>query len=425
VAVNASDRVAERVLARCDKIAACSETPGAITRRYGTPALAAAMNLVAEWMRDAGLAVRRDGIGNLIGRLPAANGSPSAPVLVLGSHVDSVPNGGRYDGPLGVLLALEVVAALQLPPPFAIEVVAFADEEGARFHTTYLGSRAYAGSFDPALLDRTDVDGISLREACAGFGGDPAALDAGIPPPTNLLGYLEVHIEQGPALERLQAPLGIVTAIAGQTRVAVTLSGEAGHAGTGAMDMRRDALAAAAELVLEAERLARETPDLLATVGQLVVFPGASNVIPGAVQLSLDVRSPDDATRAAGLVLLHDACKSAAGKRSVRVDWRLVQENAATAMDQALSDALADALRRAGLSVHRLPSGAGHDAVVMSAICPTAMLFVRCRGGISHHPDESVAKTDVALAATVLESTIQAFVDAASAATRIIATGDA
>lgn len=405
-------RAADRVLRRCDAVAACTESPGEITRRYGTPALTAAMDLVAGWMREAGLATRRDAIGNLIGRFDAAG--TGVPPLVLGSHLDSVPNGGRYDGPLGVLLAIEAVqhiARTGVPLPVPVEVVAFADEEGSRFHTTYLGSRAYAGAFDPALLDRTDADGVSLGTACTAFGGDTALLATGVHHSPALFGYLEVHIEQGPALEALDAPLAVVTAIAGQTRVAARIVGEAGHAGTVAMPLRKDALSAAAEIVLAAERRARSTPGLLATVGQLAVAPGASNVVPGEARLTIDVRSPDDDVRASAVAALHDDLATICATRNLAFEWEIVQENPAVPMDAALGDRLAAAVAASGFPVHRLPSGAGHDAVVMAGACPCAMLFVRCAGGVSHHPAEAVSAGDVAAAFTVLTAFLGASAD--------------
>ncbi len=393
---------AERILNRCEAIAACTEIPGEITRRYGSPALAAAMDRVAGWMADAGLVTRRDAIGNLIGHYDPDG--MCGPALVIGSHLDSVPNGGRYDGPLGVLLGIEVLDRLApdgVRLPFPVEVVAFADEEGARFHTTYLGSRAYAGTFDPHLLARTDADGVSLADACAAYGGDPGVLAAPGSRPA-LLGYVEAHIEQGPMLEALDAPLAVVTAISGQSRIAVRIVGEAGHAGTVAMLLRKDALAAAAELVLAAERIARATPGLLATVGQLMVAPGASNVVPGDVRLTIDVRSPDDALRQSAVATLRDELAARCAARGLAHDWEIVQENAAVPMDGDLSARLARAVGKCGLPVHRLPSGAGHDAVVMAGVCPVAMLFVRCAGGISHHPAERVSAGDVSATLSVL-----------------------
>ena len=407
---------AARVMARCDRLAACTEEPGTITRSYGSPALGEAMALVEGWMREAGLETRRDAVGNLLGRLPAAD--PDAPVLVLGSHLDSVRDAGRYDGPLGVLTAVEAVgrvAASGRRRATALEVAAFADEEGLRFQTAYLGSRGYAGSFDPSHLDLVDAAGVSLREACSAAGGDPEALSSGAPPPTDLAGYVEVHIEQGPALERLGAPLAVVSAIAGQSRIGVTFTGEAGHAGTVAMDLRRDALLGAAELALAAEALAFGLPELVATVGELVVSPGASNVIPGGVRLSLDVRSPADRTRETAVATLHRRARAIAAQRGLDLSWRAGHGNPAVPMDPALSTRLADAVAAAGFPVHHLPSGAGHDAVVLAAVCPVAMLFVRCKGGISHNPAEAVAEADVAAALAVVDRFLAAELSAPAA----------
>ncbi|HEX5500962.1 MAG TPA: hydantoinase/carbamoylase family amidase, partial [Thermomicrobiales bacterium] len=266
---DAMERAAQ-VMARCDALAACSEQSDGITRPYGTPALRTAQDLVAGWMADAGMTTRHDAIGNLIGRY-GGSGS-DAPTLLFGSHLDSVADAGRYDGPLGVLTALAAVELLHAAGrrlPCAIEILAFADEEGLRFHTAYLGSRAWAGAFDAALFARADENGVTLAEAARQFGGDPDALTRGTGPGARLLGYVEAHIEQGPTLEALGLPVGVVSAIAGQSRVAVTFMGMAGHAGTVAMPLRRDALPAAAEFILAVEALARETDGLVATVGQI------------------------------------------------------------------------------------------------------------------------------------------------------------
>ncbi|MBA3416313.1 MAG: hydantoinase/carbamoylase family amidase, partial [Chloroflexia bacterium] len=285
----------------------------------------------------------------------------------------------------------------------ALEVAVFADEEGLRFQTAYLGSSGYAGSFDPSHLDLVDDVGVSLRAACTAAGGDPDQLQAGVPRPTGLVGYVEVHIEQGPALERLGAPLAVVSAIAGQSRIAVTFTGEAGHAGTVAMLSRHDALLGAAELALAAEALALGLPDLVATVGELDISPGASNVIPGEARLSLDVRSPADRSRETTVATLHRRARAIAGQRGLELSWRVGHGNPATSMDGTLSAQLAAAVAAAGFPVHHLPSGAGHDAVVLAAVCPVAMLFVRCTGGISHNPAEAVVAEDVAAALAVLD----------------------
>jgi len=398
-----------RVMERCEALAVHSEEQGRLTRRFATPALGAAVDEVAAWMRAAGMSVRRDNVGNLIGRYEAAttiDGEPTqARTLLLGSHLDSVRDAGRYDGPLGVLVALAVIEGLHAQArrlPLAIEVVAFADEEGLRYGTSYLGSKALAGAFDPTLLQRVDDDGVRMDEAIRAAGGDPAAIPADARSRDDLVGYCEAHIEQGPVLEAEGLPVGVVSAIAGQSRVTVTFEGTAGHAGTVPMALRRDALCAAAEFALAVEALTRETPGLVATVGQLAVEPGASNVIPGRAVLSLDVRHQDDATRLRSRDQLRATVGRIAVDRRVVGQWDVVQEDNATPCDPALSGALDRAVASLGLPVRHLPSGAGHDAVVLAALCPMAMLFVRCRGGISHHPAESVTVEDVAVAVEAL-----------------------
>jgi hydantoinase/carbamoylase family amidase len=396
-------------MARCDELAAYTEEPGRITRPYGTPALAAARDVIAQWMRDAGLNVRTDAVGNVRGRGQCSE--PAAPALLLGSHLDSVRDAGRYDGPLGILVALEAVDHLRhrpQPVPFPVEVIAFADEEGLRFQTTYLGSCALAGSFDAAFLDLVDDNGVSLREAMEAFGGEPDALAATALHAGAAMAYLEVHIEQGPYLESVDAPVGVVTAISGQSRILAAFSGEAGHAGTVAMHLRRDSLPAAAEIVLATENLARHSSGLRATVGTIEVTPGASNVIPGQVRFSIDVRHPVDAVRTDAVSALERQVREVAASRSLGAEWRIARDHSAVLCDASLTTRLAVAVAAAGLPVERLPSGAGHDAVVMSEVVPVGMLFVRCAGGISHHPAESVASSDVAAAIDVLDR----FVDA-------------
>ncbi|MCW3065667.1 MAG: allantoate amidohydrolase [Solirubrobacterales bacterium] len=373
--------LATTVLARCDELAGLTEEPGRLTRRYATPALRAAGDAVGGWMREAGMTVRRDAVGNVIGR---REGGPRT--LLLGSHLDTVVDAGRYDGALGVLVALAAVErAADLP--YAVEVYGFADEEGVRFGTAYLGSGAVVGA--PLPLERVDADGVRLADVLR---TDP--VDARRDP-AGLIGYVEVHIEQGPALEEAGAPLGVVTAIAGQTRSTVAFHGRAGHAGTVPMDLRHDALAGAAEWVGTVEAAGAEEAGLLATVGELTVEPGASNVIPGRVNASLDVRHAEDRARRAANERLRARAEEIADARGLRLQWQTVLDTVAVACDPTLSDLLA---RAAGPDVPRLASGAGHDAVMMSRIAPAAMLFVRCAGGISHHPAESVAHDDVAAA---------------------------
>ena len=389
-------------MARCDRLAEFSEDPGRLTRTYGTPALRAAQSEVAGWMTAAGMTVRRDAIGNLIGRWDGADAT--AATLLLGSHLDSVPDAGRYDGPLGILVAISAIEAVRTDItclPFRVEVIAFADEEGSRFHTTFLGSRALVGTLAAGDLDRTDVAGTTLREAIRAFGGDPDNL-LSCKRPNRARAYVEVHIEQGPVLEELNRPVGVVAGIAGQSRIAVTFTGQANHAGTVPMHARRDALAGASEFVLTVERLGRETPGLVATVGTMVVSPGASNVIPGRAVVSLDIRHADNRTRADAVEAAKQSASLLAAGRNLELVWETVLEVPAVVCDGRLIEALSAAARAEGVNAPHLTSGAGHDAIPMAAIAPVGMLFVRCAGGISHHPDESVMELDVQVAIDTL-----------------------
>ena len=392
------------VLACCAMLGEVSEEPDGLTRRVATPALARAAEIVAGWMEQAGMTTRRDAVGNVVGRY----GAGERP-LVLGSHLDTVPNAGTFDGPLGIVAAVAVVERLAAggpQPSCPVEVVAFVDEEGTRFGTSYLGSAAYTGALDPAWLDQVDADGITLRDAIRASGGDPdLALEAS---PPELLGYLEVHIEQGPVLEREGLPVGVVTAIAGQTRARIVLTGEAGHAGTLPMDARHDALAAAAEAVLAVERHGRAEPGLVATVGALSLSPNVGNVVPGEVRMLLDMRHADDGVRRRTAEEVRADVEGIAAARGVDADWTTRYETPAAVLDATLRGRLAAAVRELGLPVRELVSGAGHDAVVLSRICPAAMLFVRCAEGISHDPRESVSEEDVAVALDVLERAVRA-----------------
>jgi allantoate deiminase len=387
------------VLARAAALGEISEEPGRLTRRFATPAMTRAADLVTGWMEDAGLAVRRDAVGNVIGRTRG-----DGPPFVLGSHLDTVPNAGRYDGPLGILSALAVVerlAAGGTRPSVPVEVVAFADEEGTRFGTSYLGSAAYTGAFEREWLDLVDAEGITLADAMRSACGDPgAAVGSRVP---QLAGYLEVHIEQGPVLERDGIPVGVVTAIAGQSRVRVVIRGEAGHAGTVPMAARRDALAASAEVVLAVERIARCTEDLVATVGALSLSPGVGNVVPGEARMLLDVRHAADTVRARAVDTIRADVEQIASARGVDAAWTTRYETAAVELTPEIRRQLEGAIESAGYPVRRLVSGAGHDAVALSRIGPAAMLFVRCAGGISHDPRESVEEADVAAALDVVE----------------------
>jgi allantoate deiminase len=390
-------------LGRCRELAAVSEEERRLTRRFATPAMAQVNALVGRWMAEAGLDVRVDAAGNLVGHLPGTD--PDAGTLLLGSHLDTVRDAGAFDGPLGVLAAVACVERLradEMQLPFSLDVLGFSDEEGLRFGTAYLGSRAVAGSFDPELLALVDDDGVSVGEALRAFGGAPDDVAGASRHGERLLGYCELHIEQGPVLEERDVPVGVVDAIAGATRVELEFTGQAGHAGTVPMAARHDALCAAAEWVVAVEAAARREPGLVATVGRLEALPGAPNVVPGAAVASLDARHADDAVRAAAVEGLRAEAQRAAAARGVQLHWRVRMQTPAVAVDPDLTAVLAEAVGERGLPVVRLSSGAGHDAVALSAATGVAMLFVRCAGGLSHHPDESVEEADVAVALDVL-----------------------
>jgi allantoate deiminase len=400
------DASARTVIERCEILAGYSEEPDRLTRRFATQAMRQANEAVAAWMHAAGMIVQRDKIGNLIGRYEGSHAG--AKTMLLGSHLDTVRDAGKYDGPLGVMVALACVERLRTRHerlPFAIEVLAFADEEGLRYNSAYIGSRVMTGTFDPEALRLTDIDGITMAEAVRAFGGDadPDTLQIARWRRNELLGYCEVHIEQGPVLEARNLPVGVVSAIAGQNRISVSFTGEAGHAGTVPMSLRRDALCAAAEFVLAVETLARSLPGSVATVGQVKVQPGASNVIPGQVALSLDVRHQDNAMRELACHQLEELAREICVERDVSLDWQLLQEHQTVPCAPRLSRLLAQAIEQMGYPLLSLPSGAGHDAVTLSNLTNIAMLFVRCRGGISHHPSESVTAEDVEVAIKVLE----------------------
>lgn len=386
-----------------DELGRISDDRGRLTRTFLSPAMRTANAQVAKWMRGAGLAVREDTVGNLIGRLEGSH--PKAKTLVLGSHLDTVRDAGRFDGPLGVLLPIVALAELQrrgVRLPFAVEVPGFSEEEGVRFASAYLGSKGYAGQLRASDLKLKDTAGVSVDEALRRFNGGRFTPPKPAHRPGDLLGYVEVHIEQGPVLEKEKLAVGVVSAIAGQTRGRITLRGKAGHAGTTPMALRRDALAGAAEFVLWAEGLARGSVPLVATVGTLTVAPGAPNVIPGEAVLSLDLRHPVDAAREAALGKLLQAAKALARRRKLEFAWQVTQQNGAAACAPALTGLLEESVRAVQRRSVSLVSGAGHDAVVMAAVAPMAMLFVRCRDGLSHHPDEYASPADLAVALRVM-----------------------
>jgi allantoate deiminase len=395
--------LAKIVMRRCNELGAITDEPGQLTRTFASPAMRRANKLVGAWMRGAGMKTRTDEIGNLIGHY--AGQKPEEKILLLGSHLDTVRNAGKFDGPLGVILAVACVEKLhrqKVRLPFAIEVVGFADEEGVRYQTTYLGSKVLAGCFDERDLRRKDTDGISMADAIKRFGGNPAKLKSARLDPKNLLGYVEVHIEQGPVLEQKNLAVGIVAAIAGQSRFKISFTGHAGHAGTVPMSLRRDALCAAAEFIVAVENFARKTNGLVATVGQIHAEPGASNVIPGTATLTFDVRHRKDSVRLTSCAALQKLARRIAGARKTKVAWQPIQQTASVPCSPQLSGWLKRAVKKHQREVAALPSGAGHDAAVMAQITPAAMLFLRCKGGVSHHPDESVSGPDVRVAFEVM-----------------------
>ena len=389
---------------RIEHLGRISEDPNSLTRRFATPALGKAFATLEVWMQAAGMHTRFDAIGNLIGRYEGLQ--PNARALLMGSHLDTVPNAGKYDGPLGILLALAAVEGLHEQKkrlPFAIEVVAFCDEEGVRYQSTYLGSRALAGTFPTGDLERLDADGICMAEAIRSAGGKPESIGTAALDPSRYIGYLEAHIEQGPVLETHKLAVGVVTGIAGQSRVRVTFTGQASHAGTTPMNLRKDALCAAAEFILEVEKTAKAKSHLVATVGEIRVPDGASNVVPGQVVLSLDLRHGDNATRSENLERLSERAKTIAKERRLNLAWEPVQESPAVKCSPAWIRLLSKAVTPHQHETLLLDSGAGHDAAALSKVLPVAMLFVHCHLGLSHHPEEYAAPQDISVALNVLD----------------------
>ncbi len=396
---------AQNIIDRCREMARITDVPGETTRLFLSPATRDAHTLLLRWMREAELEGRVDDAGNV--RAVRLSADTSAPRLVLFSHIDTIPNAGAFDGPLGVVLALEAISLLtQEQLPFAIELIAFSEEEGIRFGFPFFGSMAATGQVVPATLERRDNQGISVAEALYEFGLRPQNImkSCGLAP--EAFAALEVHIEQGPVLEAANLSLGVVEAIVGQSRFQLTFTGQANHAGTTPMRLRHDALAAAAQWVTEVERYAAASyQQLVATVGQLEVSPGAVNVVPGEVRATLDVRHPKDESRHAAVANLLTKAERAAAQRGVRVSAMAMSKQAAVPMNRELTVALQQAATRAGYKTHAMfLRVAGHDAMIMAPHVSTTLLFVRSPGGLSHHPDETVRVGDVEAAlGTVLE----------------------
>lgn len=401
------------IMSWADELARHSETPDSLTRTYLTAEHHAAAAQLAEWMCAAGMQVRRDAAGNVIGRYEAD--TPGAPALVTGSHFDTVRNAGKYDGTLGILLPIACIARWNKQGkrfPFAIEVIGFAEEEGVRFKATLLGSRAAAGTFDMSVLDNRDANGQTMREVMALAGFHAAGLPKAAYVRESVLAFVEVHIEQGPALLNEGLPLGVVTAISGATRFSVEVNGLAGHAGTVPMHMRLDAAAAAAEMVLWIEQRCRRHAGLVGTVGQFTVPDGAVNTVPGKALFSIDIRAGDDSIRTRAVEDTLAAIERIAAQRGVKASVRKTHEACSVPCATWLQQQLADAATRCGVAPRSLPSGAGHDAMAMAAVADVGMLFVRCgNGGISHHPDETMTAEDAELAARTFIDFVEHFTD--------------
>lgn len=388
---------AQDVLSRCRALARFSEDPLSIRRTFLSAPMRACHQAITEWMRSLGMTVHIDAVGNLRGLYPAADRSATARLLI-GSHLDTVPDAGAYDGVLGVVLTVSLLESLEgRKLPFAIELVGFSEEEGVRFATPFIGSRALVGAIDEDLLSRCDAKGISVLDAIVAFGLDPREIPAARLH-DGTLGYLEFHIEQGPVLEHLELPLASVEAIAGQTRMELGFSGDANHAGTTPMNLRRDALIAAAEWAIDVERQAHATPGLVATVGVLEARPGAGNVIAGHCRATLDVRHPLDAVRTQSVDCILAKADEITKRRGIALAYTTKLTHSATPMDSFLIAQVETALSQAGLTPHRMVSGAGHDAMILAQKVPSAMIFLRSPGGISHNPKESVLLEDVAKA---------------------------
>jgi hydantoinase/carbamoylase family amidase len=403
-------RFADRMLAQLDELGRISESPDYLCRTFLTPEHKTAHLRVAEWMREAGMDVEHDSAGNVVGRY--AGTDPHAPALMSGSHLDTVRNAGKYDGMLGVIAPLACVADLNRRGkrlPFAIEVVGFANEEGTRFGASMAGSRAIGGTFDPAMLNMTDKQGVGMGEAYRAFGLDPAQVGACARRPGSIAAFMELHIEQGPVLEHEGLALGVVTAISGAKRIRAEMTGLAGHAGTVPMGQRQDALLGAAEAVQYIEKRCTGTPTLVGTVGMLEALPGAMNVIPGKANFSIDIRAADDKIRDAAIADVLKEIEAICKRRNLDVKITELYASTSTPCHPALMDAAEAAIKAQGVPTMRLPSGAGHDAATLATLCPVAMIFMRCTRGISHNPLEAVLPEDVELATGALLHFIENF----------------
>jgi allantoate deiminase len=395
---------------RIEELAAITAESGKLTRLFLTPEQKRATELVRSWMNQAGMATRTDAIGNLIGRYEGDH--PGLPALVVGSHLDTVRDAGKYDGMLGVLTAISCVEELHregVRLPFAIELVGFSDEEGVRFGSTLLGSRAFAGTFEPCMLESRDAKGLTVADALREFGLNPATIQTAARTPSEILAYVELHIEQGPVLEKMDLPVGCVTSINGATRFKIEVKGKAGHAGTVPMAGRQDALAAAAECVLVVEHRCGSEEGLVGTVGFIEALPGSVNVIPGEVRFSLDIRAPGDTQRRRAVEDVTREINTIAQRRDVAIKIDRSHDAVAAPCSPWLMAQIDQAIEAEGISRCHLASGAGHDGMAVAAITDIGMIFVRCAGGISHSPAEAIKVEDAEIGARVLLSFIKNF----------------
>ncbi|MDN3016496.1 allantoate amidohydrolase [Paenibacillus sp. BSR1-1] len=397
----------DRIVRRLDDLSKISLTERGVTRLSFTKESEEANRLVSHWMEEAGMIVRRDALNNVVGRYEGTQ--EEAPVLLIGSHLDTVVEAGKYDGILGVILGIEAVQILHengICPKHPIEVIGFCDEEGTRFHTTLLGSRAIAGNFLQKDLEAVDKDGVTLAKAMREIGMDPTLYRLAARDPNSILGYLELHIEQGPVLEKKNQSCSAVSGIAGQSRLEFRVEGAAGHAGTVPVAMRQDALVGTAEMIQAVERIALQYESLVATVGKLKVYPGASNVIPGLVEGAMDLRSIDDTTREVALKRIQEECQQIANRRKLTCEFQLVFESPAVHCSSHFIGIIESVLEEHHMDPLRLVSGAGHDAMAIAKIVDTGMIFVRCKEGLSHHPDEFASQEDIEVGLSVLLNTI-------------------
>lgn len=396
-----------RIMDRIDRLSECSQTTNGVTRFPFTKESTLAETFVMGWMEEAGMKVRKDAVNNIIGRFEGS--SQEAPVLLIGSHLDTVREGGKYDGMLGVIAGIEVIQLLKdsgYEPVHPIEVIGFCDEEGARFHTTLLGSRAVAGTLSETDLLYKDENGISIAEAMSNCGLNPKKYRAAARRREELLGYLELHIEQGPVLEENNKPCGVVSGIAGASRLAFTLEGKAGHAGTVPMNNRKDALVGAALLVAKVEEIAASFSPLVATVGKLSVSPGVSNVIPGKVTGSLDIRDMDNERKEHAISEMENAVRDICSRRNLSYHIETIMETPPVHCSVKLTERIAAGLIKNGIKPIQMMSGAGHDAMAMAKITDIGMIFVRCKDGVSHHPDEYVSPHDLQAGVQVMLDTV-------------------